>query len=582
MSTSTTAKETFWGVYWRMLRKTGWYLWVFFIVIVASQALRQAIPFASREFIDALALRNEQKVLSFLLVLIGVKFASTISSRVLVMIDRVIVPTTYARIDVYALERVLEKAYSFFTNTPSGQTLTKIRNLAFSFERLFGEFEETLSFVVAVTVALIALSMKGFGPLAVSLGYLLLTGMYGWRAAKQLRPYEKAKTEARSSMVGTQSDILTQAHTVLLFQAQKRERKEFETRTKAFIDAWMARASQFQRTIGVLYILAAGFEVFVLWVLYTGWKQGVVSVGDVVLYQSLVGNMIGQSVAFTRRVTSIRESIVQAEEAMNVLDTPIDVQDIPRAKPLRIKHGEITLDAAAFGYGQQGEAIKQLTLSIAAGERLAIVGRSGAGKSTLVKLLLRLYNLESGEIRIDGQPIQNVTQASLREAISYVPQEPLLFHRTIRENIAYGNPRASERQIVAAAKRAHCHDFISRLPEKYDSLVGERGVKLSGGERQRIAIARAILKNAPILILDEATSALDPESEQFIQKAMEELMKGKTVIAIAHRLSTIRHMDRVIVLDQGKVVDEGTHDELLARATIYRDFWERQTEGYRG
>lgn len=575
-------KETFWGVYWRMLKKMGWYLVVFFVVIAASQALRQVIPFASREFIDALTLRDEERVFGVLVVLIGVKFASIIASRVLVMIDRVIVPTTYARVDAYALERVLEKTYSFFTNTPSGQTLTKIRHLGFSFERLFGEFEESLSFVVSVTVALVALSMKGFGPLVVSLVYLLLTGLYGWHAAKQLRPFEKAKTEARSKMVGTESDILTQAHTVILFQAQKRERKEFEKSSKTFIDAWMARASQFQRSIGVLYLLAAGFEVFVLWVLYTGWKEGTVSVGDIVLYQSLVGNMIGQSVAFMRRVTSIRETLVQAEEAMSVLDTAVDVQDLPGAKSLRIKKGEIIFDAVSFKYAERGEAIKQFSLSITAGERLALVGRSGAGKSTLMKLLLRLYNLESGEIRIDGQPIHKVTQASLREAMSYVPQEPLLFHRTLRENIAYGKPDATDQQVIAAAKRAHCHEFISRLPEKYDSLVGERGVKLSGGERQRVAIARAILKNAPILLLDEATSALDPESEQLIQKAMEELMKGKTVIAIAHRLSTIRHMDRVIVMDRGMIADEGTHDALIARDTIYRDFWERQTEGYKG
>lgn len=565
-----------------MLKKTGWYFWLFIFLVVVAQAFQQSIPFISRVFIDALTLQDQHRVALALLTLIGIKLGSKLVSRILVMVDRVIVPTTYARIDVYALERVLGKSYSFFTNTPSGQTLTKIRNLAFSFERLFGEAQESFDFIVTVMVTLVALSLKGPAPLAVSLIYLLLTGLYGWYAAARLRPYEKAKTEARSKMVGTQSDILTQAHTVVLFQAQQRERKGFEKRVTVFKDAWMARAMQFQRWLGVLFILAACFEVFVLWVLYTGWKQGTVTVGDVVLYQSLVGSMIGQSVAFMRRVTSVRETMVQAEEAMSVLDTPVDVQDAPRAKALRVKQGEIVLDTVSFGYAERGGAVKNLSLSIASGERLAVVGRSGAGKSTLVKLLLRLYNLESGEIRIDGQPIDKVTQASLRQAISYVPQEPLLFHRSIRENIAYGNPDASERQIVAAAKRAHCHEFISRLPEKYDSLVGERGVKLSGGERQRVAIARAILKNSPILILDEATSALDPESEQLIQKAMEELMKGKTVIAIAHRLSTIRHMDRVIVLDKGQIVDEGTHDDLITRDTIYRNFWERQTEGYRG
>jgi ATP-binding cassette subfamily B protein len=266
---------------------------------------------------------------------------------------------------------------------------------------------------------------------------------------------------------------------------------------------------------------------------------------------------------------------------MDLLNREPEVKDLPGAKKLNVGKGEVVFEGVSFGYGAKTGVIRDLSLTIHAGERLALVGRSGAGKSTVVKLLLRLFNLETGVIRIDGQSIHKVTQASLREAVSYVPQEPLLFHRSILENIRYGKPNTTEKEVIAASKKAFCHEFIKKLPNGYDSLVGERGVKLSGGERQRVAIARAILKDAPILVLDEATSSLDPESEQYIQAAMAKLMEQKTVLVIAHRLSTIRHMDRVIVMDGGKIVDEGTHDVLLRKDSIYRDFWKRQTEGYK-
>ncbi len=565
-----------------MLKKNGWRLWLLGLVLIVSQIFSQTIPFLSREFIDGLTEKRTEFVESVFIALVFCIIFAKLFNRLEILVNRSIVPATYRHLDVYALERILQKSYQFFGNAPSGQVLTKMRNLAMAFERLFGAGLETFAFFVTVIVALTALSFQGKTPLLLALTYLFLTGFYAWYAARKMRSFEVAKSEARSKMAGYQSDIMTQAHTVLLFHAQDREKRGFERYARRFEEAWKTRARELQKFMGTLFGVATLFEVCVLWFLYTGWRRGTVTVGDVVLYQALIGNMIAQSIAFLRRVTDFRDIFTQAEEAMMVLDTPVEVPDVARAKALRVKAGEIVLDKVSFGYAERAGAVQGLSFTIHPGERLALVGRSGAGKSTLVKLLLRLYNLESGEIRIDGQPINIVTQASLRQAISYVPQEPLLFHRSIRENIAYGNPDASDRQVIAAAKRAHCHEFISRLPQKYDSLVGERGVKLSGGERQRVAIARAMLKNAPILILDEATSALDPESEQLIQKAMEELMKGKTVIAIAHRLSTIRHMDRVMVLDQGMIADEGTHDELITRKTIYRDFWRRQTEGYRG
>ncbi|HVU79954.1 MAG TPA: ATP-binding cassette domain-containing protein [Candidatus Paceibacterota bacterium] len=249
---------------------------------------------------------------------------------------------------------------------------------------------------------------------------------------------------------------------------------------------------------------------------------------------------------------------------------------------LKTTNGAIEFKNIEFHFSKTASILKDFNLVISGREKVALVGPSGAGKSTITKLLLRLYDIKSGSIEIDGQNIADVTQDSLRDAIAFVPQEPILFHRTLMENIRYGRRGASDEAVIEAAKKAHCHEFISKLPQGYDTFVGERGIKLSGGERQRVAIARAILKDAPILVLDEATSSLDSESEALIQDALEVLMRGKTVIVIAHRLSTIMKMDRIVVLEGGKVVADGTHDELLAQKGLYHKLWSIQAGGFIG
>jgi ATP-binding cassette, subfamily B, bacterial len=326
-------------------------------------------------------------------------------------------------------------------------------------------------------------------------------------------------------------------------------------------------------------IVFAAFTLFSFLVLSDKWLTGEVSSGRLVSFILLVTYISGTIIFLGRIVSQFAKSYGQAEEGLNEIMVPLEIQDTENATILNVTHGEIIWDKVGFDFGDN-QVFKDFNLTIKDGERVGLVGHSGAGKTTFVSLLLRQHDVTSGQICIDGQNIAEVAQDSLRQAIAVVPQEPLLFHRTIRENIAYGNPSATEEEIIAVAKKAQAHDFISALPEGYETLVGERGVKLSGGQKQRVAIARAMLKNAPILVLDEATSALDSESEVAIQAALHELMTGKTVIAIAHRLSTLREMDRIIVLENGQVIEDGSHEVLKDAGGVYQRLWEHQAGGF--
>ena len=285
-------------------------------------------------------------------------------------------------------------------------------------------------------------------------------------------------------------------------------------------------------------------------------------------------------VAIQNDLRRIYDAIADGTEMVEILQKPHDIQDISNAKILQVATGSVLFKQVNFGFGENKSVLSNLSLDIPGGQRVALVGPSGAGKSTITKLLLRLFDIKGGTIEIDGQDIAKVTQDSLREHIAFVPQEPVLFHRSLMDNIRYGRRDATDDEVIEAAKQAHCHEFISGLAEGYNTFVGERGVKLSGGERQRVAIARAILKNAPILILDEATSSLDSESESLIQDALATLMQNKTVLVIAHRLSTIMKMDRIVVLEGGKVVADGTHEQLLTENGLYHKLWSIQAGGF--
>ncbi len=321
------------------------------------------------------------------------------------------------------------------------------------------------------------------------------------------------------------------------------------------------------------------FEASILFIAVRLWVAGTLSVGELVMIITLMMNIQGTLTFIGSSMNGFIRRFSEIQEGLTDIIVEYEITDRPGARALKTDKGKIEWDAVTFGY--EGRTVfKDFALTIEPGQRVGLVGSSGAGKTTFVSLLLRQHELDSGSISIDGQNIADVTQDSLREHIAVVPQEPMLFHRTIKENIAYGKPNATQNEIIAVAKKAHAHEFIHSLDEGYETLVGERGVKLSGGQKQRIAIARAMLKNAPILVLDEATSALDSESEVEIQKALHELMEGKTVIAIAHRLSTLREMDRIIVLESGHIIEDGTHDTLTKAGGTYARLWEHQAGGF--
>jgi len=400
-------------------------------------------------------------------------------------------------------------------------------------------------------------------------------------------PASKASSDARSAITGRVVDAYTNIHSVKLFAHHDKEidyAREAIEHARTTFQKEMRIVTRMDLTLsllnGALIVAVTGWAVLL-------WYQGAASVGTVAAATALVLRLNNMTYWIMWATTSLVQSLGVVQEGMETITQPVSLVDAPAAAPLALRQGLIELKDVSHHYGRGSGGLQGVSLTIRPGEKIGLVGRSGAGKSTLVKLMLRFYDTEGGRILIDGQDIARVTQESLRRVIGMVQQDSSLLHRSVRDNILYGRPDATETAMVQAARRAEAHDFILNLEDPegrrgYDAHVGERGVKLSGGQRQRIAIARVMLKDAPILILDEATSALDSEVEAAIQSTLYGMMQGKTVIAIAHRLSTIAAMDRIVVLEDGRIVEDGSHAELLAHGGLYARFWARQSGGFIG
>lgn len=483
---------------------------------------------------------------------------------------------------------LLKQSLSFYSNDFSGRVATKVMQTALAVRETVMKLLDVMVYVLVYFGSMLVMVGQADTRLMLPmvawlLGYLVLQ----WYFVPRLKRVASAQAEARSLMTGRVVDSYTNIQTVKLFSHTRREADYAREGMSQFMDTvnrQMRLATGVSVGVQVLnYLLAFAVAATAIWL----WSQSAISIGAIAIAISLALRLNGMSQWIMWELSALFENIGTVADGSLTLSKPLEVVDVPNAPALQVSRGEVRFEQVSFHYGKGSGVLDKLDLTIRPGEKIGIVGRSGAGKSTLVNLLLRFYDVESGRILIDGQDIRQVTQESLRAHIGMVTQDTALLHRTVRENILYGAPEASEADLLRAAGQAEALGFIETLTDPhgnqgFDAQVGERGVKLSGGQRQRIALARVLLKNAPLLILDEATSALDSEVEAAIQASLERLMAGKTVIAIAHRLSTIAALDRLVVMDQGQVVEQGTHAELLALGGIYAQLWAHQTGGFLG
>ncbi len=481
---------------------------------------------------------------------------------------------------------MLAQSLSFYSDEFAGRVATKVMQTALAVRDVWMTVADILVFVVIYFVTMVAvmgrLDAWMLLPFAAWITlYVALLRYFVPRMGK----VAKDQADARSLMTGRVTDAYTNITTVKLFSHAHREAAYARSAMQEFMSTayrQMRLVTGFETLNHALIIgLILATCGMSLWL----WTKGEVGVGAVAASTAMALRLNGMSHWIMWEMASLFEHIGTVQDGMATLAKPRTVLDAPGAKPLEVSRGEVVFDHVTFGYGRATPVIERFELRVRAGEKIGIVGRSGAGKSTIVNLLLRFYDVEGGRVTIDGQDIAQVTQESLRAAIGMVTQDTSLLHRSVRDNILYGKPQASDEAMIASARRAQAHDFVLGLSDPkgrkgYDAHVGERGVKLSGGQRQRIAIARVMLKDAPILLLDEATSALDSEVEAAIQQSLFSLMEGKTVIAIAHRLSTIAAMDRLVVMDAGRVVEQGDHATLLAGGGLYAKLWAHQSGGF--
>ncbi|EHN68618.1 ABC transporter ATP-binding protein [Aliivibrio fischeri] len=481
---------------------------------------------------------------------------------------------------------LLKQSVSFYSDDFAGRIATKVMQTALAVRETVMKLLDVLVYVSVYFTSMVVMVGQA--------DWRLMLPMLVWFAAyvaiqfhfvPKLKAISEQQADARSTMTGRVVDSYTNINTVKLFSHSKRETQYAEEGMEEFLGTvhkQMRLATGINISVEIInYLLVFSIAA----VSITLWLDNVLSVGAIAIAISLALRVNGMSHWIMWEISSLFENLGTVTDGINTLSKPIEITDKENASELNVSKGTIKFDSVNFNYGENKSVINDLNLEIKPGEKIGLVGRSGAGKSTLVNLLLRFHDVESGSISIDGQDIRDVTQDSLRSQIGMVSQDTSLLHRSIRDNIKYGRPDATDEDLFAATKQAQAHEFIETLTDSfgskgYDAQVGERGVKLSGGQRQRIAISRVLLKDAPLLILDEATSALDSEVEAAIQDSLDELMQGKTVIAIAHRLSTIAAMDRLLVMDKGQVVEQGTHKELVALGGIYAQLWNHQTGGF--
>lgn len=540
-----------------------------------------------KELIDLLNNSNlpidaRYSVAMSLVTALGISFITAmICSRYTEFLFARMLPRASKDIYDFTFSKLIQHSYGFYANNFTGGLVAKTKRLARSFDVVINvmvlNFWSTL-FILVSSVVMLSLQSKTIGLYFFIwvLVYIFIITIF----VRQKIGLDIKKAAADTKLTSTLADSLSNMLTIKIFSAPTKEFKVFQNATENLKNRLYISQKFSAVRHATQAVLMSGFHVWILFTMIRLWQAGEITVGVFVMVYVYLISIIDRIWDLSSGLTNFMEALTDAGEVVEIFEKDIEVKDPSAPEVSRMQSGEIEFKDVSFGYRAGDSVLVDFNLKIRKGEKIGMVGRSGSGKSTITKLLLRFADVDNGQILIDGQDIRNVTQDDLRKAISYIPQEPVLFHRTIKENIGYAKDDATDVEVVRAAQKAHAHGFIERLANGYDTLVGERGIKLSGGERQRVAIARAILKDAPILVLDEATSALDSESEAYIQESLATLMQDKTSIVVAHRLSTIQKMDRIIVLDQGQIIEDGTHADLLALGGAYANLWNRQTGGF--
>lgn len=578
------------GVFYTHAKKYPWHLSAIVLSIAVGSSIYLLTPYLYKLLIDTLVASYQGQadyvvvgtIYKYLLYVLGLNIGAWVLWRVATFTNNYFQPKVMSDLTETCFDYMHLHSHTFFSNRFVGGLVRKVGRLVSGFEAVSDAiYWNMVPMVVRITAVLVIITYRfhtlGYIMIAWTLSYLVINYFMTMKKLK----YDAERAKADTEVTAYLADTITNNNNLKLFTALAFEKLGFRKTTQKRFDltkfSW-----DFDATIEAVqsgFMVLLEFSVF--WIAIQMWQAGNLTVGDFVLLQSYLLTVFDRLWDFGRVVRKLYNNLADAQEMVEILNEPHQITDQAGAQDLMVSQGLVEFKNVKFRYANNLEVIKGMSLQIKPGEKVGLVGPSGAGKTTLSALLFRLHDVTTGGIYIDGQNISEVTQESLRRNISLVPQEPILFHRSLMENIRYGKRGATDDEVMVAARLAHCDEFINRLPEKYDTFVGERGIKLSGGERQRVAIARAILKNAPILVLDEATSSLDSETEMYIQDALNNLMFGKTTIVIAHRLSTIMKMDRIVVLNNGVIQESGNHNELLQKNSgLYQKLWQLQAGGF--
>jgi ATP-binding cassette subfamily B protein len=580
--------STIFSFFWKQIKPYRW----FYIVMLIPPVLSSLYPFlynySIKLLLDIVAGQQHPSYSQLLFpvsLFLGTKLGLELVWRINHMASWKSLPYVRRSLWLQIYDYVQHHSYKYFQNNFTGSITGKIKGIVNGYDKVWSELHHGLGLValkIIINLSVLMVVNLQLGIFLFSWGVIFLSAMY--KMSKKLDHYAFQEAESQHKIVGQLSDRIMNVISIFAFAAQKRELSLLNDSISNDLIPKQVRASQYdfkmQVVGGLFYFLK--FCFILLYAIHLKTK-GLVSVGD---FAFVLGLTLSLSEEIWQLVVSFQDflrDMSDLKSAFAILYVPQEQLDGPHAAPLVIRSPKIEFKNIALSYDNKSHIFKNFNLTIQAGEKVGLVGHSGAGKSSLINLLMRYFSCSGGEICIDGQDISTVSQETLRRQIAIIPQDTMLFHRTILDNIRYGRPEATEEEVIEAAKKAYIHDFIMQLPEQYQTYAGERGIKLSGGQRQRIAIARAILKiaskDAPILLLDEATSALDSETELLIQKSLHMLISNQqqTVVAIAHRLSTLKHMDRIVVLDKGIIMEQGTHAELLEKSnSLYSTLWHLQ------